>query len=488
MSTPPPRAPCVYTIAAGVPFLDALADGIVAEAGDDALALSRVTVLLPTRRACRALRDAFLRRSAGAPTLLPRLRPIGDVDEDELSLTGELSLAGEEGDLDLPPAIAPLRRRLMLARAILKLAAEEGDVSPPQAIELAGELAHLLDQVQTERLGFDRLAKLAPEEYAEHWRRTVEFLTILTDNWPKILETEGAIDPAERRNRALAALVRQWTVHPPAGPVYAAGSTGSIPATAELLGAIARLPQGAVVLPGLDQDLDADSWAALDETHPQYGLRQLLERLEIDRAAVKEWRHGAASAAATARRGVLSAALRPAATTSAWRDLPGLTAASVADLARIDCAHPQQEAQVIALLLREALETTGRTAALITPDRGLARRVAAELGRFGITIDDSAGRPLGATPPMTFLRLIAEVACGGVGPAPLLAAFKHPLAAGGLVPVEFRTRARRLEVAVLRGPRPAGGLAGLIAALAESRAKALVPWLTHLADQARDFV
>jgi ATP-dependent helicase/nuclease subunit B len=481
-------SPRLFTIASGIPFLDALADGIEAEAGSDALALSRVTVLLPTRRACRALRDTFLRRSDGRPTLLPRLRPIGDVDDDELALAGGEELE-QGGDLDLPPAIQPLRRRLMLARAILKLAAAEGDIGPPQAIDLSAELAHLLDQVQTERLSFERLAKLVPDELAEHWRRTIDFLKILTEAWPKILETEGAIDPAERRNRALAALARHWTEHPPAGPVYAAGSTGSIPATADLLGVIARLPQGAVVLPGLDRDLDAESWAKLDETHPQFGLRQLLERLQIDRAAVREWPHGAEAGAAAARRGLLSAALRPAATTAGWQAMRMFGSQSVADIARIDCAHPQQEAQVIALLLREALEVEGRTAALITPDRDLARRVAAELGRFGIAIDDSAGRPLGATPPMTFLRLVAEVACEGVAPAPLLAAFKHPLAAGGLAPVEFRANARLLELAALRGPRPAGGFDGLIEALRASRhreARELAPWLTRLGEQARE--
>ena len=36
-------------------------------------------------------------------------------------------------------------------------------------------------------------------------------------------------------------------------------------------------------------------------------------------------------------------------------------------------------------------------AALITPDRNLARRVGAELARFGIEADDSAGTPLSST-------------------------------------------------------------------------------------------
>ena len=471
----------VYTIPAGMPFLDALAEGILARAGASPLALSKVTVLLPTRRACRALRDAFLRRTEGRPTLLPRLRPIGDVDDDELAL------AGDEGTLDLPPSILPLRRLLMLARAILALERQAGERTPPQAVDLAAELAHLLDQVQTERLGFSALEKLAPEEHAEHWRRTIRFLEILTDNWPKILETEGCIDPVDRRNRVLEALARRWTAHAPEDPIYAAGSTGSIPVVADLLAVIAQLPQGAVVLPGLDRDLDAESWEELDETHPQYGLRQLLARLGLAREAVETWGYGTAPPHAAARRKLLSAALRPAATTAAWRDLGAVPAEAVDGLARIDCAHPQHEAQVIALLLREALETRGRTAALITPDRDLARRVAAEIGRFGVTVDDSAGRPLAATPPIAYLRLIADAMCDGAAPAPLLAVLKHPLAAGGLAPVEFRTRARRLELAVLHGPRPGPGLVHLIAELQETRDADLVPWLSSLAKQAERF-
>jgi ATP-dependent helicase/nuclease subunit B len=469
----------VFTIPTGVPFLDALAAGIARDAGDDRLALSRALVLLPTRRACRALRDAFLRRSGGQPTLLPRLQPIGDVDDDELAI------AAGEGGFDLPPAISPLRRRLVLARAILAL--DQSDLTPPRAVELAAELAHFLDQVQTEGADFDALEKLVPDDYAEHWRRTVQFLRILTAQWPKILDTEGVIDPAARRNQSLAALVAHWTAHPPADHVYAAGSTGSIPATAALLAVVAQLPHGHVVLPGLDKSLGDDSWKELDETHPQYGLRELLKELQIERRQVEDWPPEDAAPHIVARRKLLSMALLPAATTVGWRDAAALPPESARGMARIDCAHPQEEAQVIALLLREALETVGCTAALITPDRSLARRVAAELGRFGVTIDDSAGRPLATIPTMTFLRLIAAVVCEGVAPAPLLAALKHPLAAGGQSVGEFRTRARQLEMTVLRGPRPGPGFQSLVAALAAEKDDELAAWFDGLAQAAAEF-
>jgi ATP-dependent helicase/nuclease subunit B len=468
----------LFTIPSGISFLDALVEGVYARIGDDPAALTRATILLPTRRACRAMREAFLRRSGGKPTLLPQLRPIGDVDDDELALAAD-------SDIELPPAISTLRRRLVLARSILKIRTDEGPMTAPQAIELAAELALLLDQVQTEGLGFDLLEKLVPEEYAEHWRRTIEFLKILTAHWPDILAVEGALDPAERRNRALAALAAHWQAHPPTHPVIAAGSTGSIPATARLLDIIAGLPGGMVVLPGLDRELDEESWSAIDETHPQFGMKQLLASLEIERAGVQSWSE--AEAPRAARRALMASALQPAATTGGWRDSAAIGAESIDGIIRVDCAHTQEEAQVIALVLREALETEGRTAALVTPDRELARRVAAELARFSITIDDSAGQPLAASPPAVFLRLVAEAIATGTPPAPLLALLKHPLAATGLAPAECRRLARALEIDALRGPRPAAGFDGLRQALPKKVEPSLSAWIDRLAEQASRF-
>ncbi|MGQ0664274.1 MAG: double-strand break repair protein AddB [Pseudomonadota bacterium] len=475
-----------YTIQAGLPFLDTLAKGMWTRVGEDPLALARARVLLPTRRAARALADAFLRLRDGEPLLLPRLTPVGDVDDDELALAADAEAAA---GLDLPPAISELRRRLMLARLIRKLDPEGFGRSPGHAAGLAGELARLLDQVETERLSLDGLAALVPGEYAEHWQRTLRFLDILTRHWPGILGEEGAIDAAERRNRALAALARQWRQAPPAGPVYAAGTTGSIPATSDLLDVVARLPGGAVILPGLDRDLDAPAWAALEETHPQYALKRLLERLGIERDAVENWTADVPPRHVGLRVRLLGEALRPAATTEAWRRIGTVDAGALEGLHRIDCAHPQQEAGVIALLMREALETPHRTAALVTPDRALARRVAAELKRFGVAVDDSAGVPLADTPPGAFLRLVAEMVAGEARPAALLACLKHPLAAGGLRPAEFRARARRLEVAVLRGPPPGPGFEGVVGALQamDGEDRTLIGWLAGLAALARPF-
>jgi len=460
----------LYTIPPGVPFVDALAAGILAEAGADPMALADYTILLPTRRACRALRDAFLRQSDGTALLLPRMRPVGDVDPDDLGL-GE----GPGFDqLDLPPAISEPRRLLLLARQILRREEAAGErMTHDHAVHLARELARLLDQVQTERVGFDALATLAPREFARHWEDTLAFLAIVTAHWPDIVAAEGCIDPADRRNRLIEGLALHWAETPPPGPVIAAGSTGSIPATADLLAAVAALPRGAVVLPGLDRALDADSWAAaaLDQTHPQYGLAQLLDRLGAARADVADWPAASEIGRRTpeARAVLACEAMRPAETTDAWRDLASLPEDAITGVARLDCAGEKEEAETVALLLREALEAPGRTAALVTPDRRLGRRVATVLRRWGLEVDDSAGRPLGETAPGVFLRHVIHAAAEELAPVALLSACKHPLAAAGWSPAAFRRDIRRLERGILRGPRPAPGVDGLRGVLLEAR-------------------
>jgi ATP-dependent helicase/nuclease subunit B len=468
--------PKLYTIAPDRSFLATLAEGLLAIAGDDPLALTRVTVLLPTRRAVRALREAFLRalpggRDPGTLLLLPRMRPIGDLDSDELSLVEGVA---DDGDLAVPPAIPELRRRLMLTRLVLEWGKQGGraPLLPGQAAALAASLARFLDTVATEGASFARLAGLVPADMAEHWQVVRTFLEILPGSWPGMLAAEGALDPADRRNRLLAQQAAIWRRSPPRDAVIAAGLTGGIPAMTGLISVIAALDRGAVILPGLDRFCDMAQWAAIedDEAHPQHLMATLLKALDLAPADIPDWDVslvGRASLRAD-RMQLLSEAMRPAPTTDAWRDLTPLPAETLAGLSRYDCAGAHEEALTIALLLRRNLEIPGATAALITPDRELARRVAAELRRWGIEIDDSAGLPLNRTPPGVFLRLVLDLAASGLAPVPLLAALKHPLAAGGLAPAAFRELTRSLERAIL-GPRPAPGFAGLEDALGDDK-------------------
>ena len=476
MSRPEPR---VLTIAGDQPFAETFAAGLMARyrVDRDPLALASITVFLPTRRAVRNFAEIFARMLGGA-ALLPRFRPLGDVDEDELLLL-------EDGEaLDLAPAISPIRRRLLLAAIVQHWDARRrgGRIGFAHASALANGLAKLLDEFHTQHRDLALVRDQAPKALAAHWEDVVSLLDVLHQEWPKLLAAEGALDPADRRNRALDHLAKSLD---PNATIIAAGSTGSIPATGELLKAISLLPKGMVVLPGLDQELDAQSWDNLEPGHPQYGLKQLLRRIEIEREDVKPW---TPEHRESPRQLLLRETLRPPPTTDAWLALAHSGGGEIADglkgLSLVAAADPAEEAAVVALALREALEAPKRTAALVTPDRDLARRVSAELKRWDIEIDDSAGTPLAHTPPGNFLCLLAEAADAAFAPVPLLALLKHPLCGIGDT-AEFRRQSRALDIA-LRGPLPDAGLDGIARRIA-GEPEAVQHWFARVADALRPF-
>lgn len=454
----------VSTIPAGVPFVDALAAGLLAEASDleaggDALALADMLVLLPNRRACRSLRDAFWKACAGSAMALPAIQPIGDLDPDEL-------LIDAESELELPPAIGGLRRRLLLTRLLGPLG-----WTAHQAGRLADDLAGLLDELQTEGVPLSALEGLVPDHLAAHWQKSLRLMQIISQHWPGVLADEQALDPAARRHRVLSAIAGRWLAKAPDQRIIAAGSTGSVPATRELLRTILSLPGGEVVLPGLEVDLDDAEWQALGSQHPQYGLKQLLDALDCRRIDVGLW-SGVDTMAAhrgEARRRLLSDIMRPSALEGGWEALGPITPEAFAGLSLMEHADPTIEATAIALRLRAALLQENRTAALITPDRTLARRVAVELGRFGIHIDDSAGVPLDRTAPGSFLLLTAHLVLDQVRPVALLSVLKHPLMRGGLDADVVRRRARTLDRLILRGPAIIGGFGLILDELNERR-------------------
>jgi ATP-dependent helicase/nuclease subunit B len=470
----------LFTIPPSADFADSLAHGLVARLGpvSDALfGISRSLIYLPTRRAARGFGDAFA-RVLGGSALLPQFHALGESEEEESAFD-----AISEG-VDLPSAIDPIRRQLLLASLIRRWDEQTrgGSLNTVQALHLADSLAALMDEVERQGADLARLQELAPLALAEHWREVTGFLDLLRTAWPELLKAEDRINPAARRNDVTKLLSERLTKHQPAGGmVIAAGSTGSIPATARLLGTIARLAHGAVVLPGLDRDLDEKSWNGLDPGHPQFGMKQLLEQIGATRADVADWHDRDANPARTL---LLREALRPAPTTDAWRAIADRggddIAQGLAGISLIETNDPAEEASVIALALRHTLEQEGRSAALVTPDRNLARRVAAELTRWDIVIDDSAGRPLAHAATGVFLLLLAEAAEKKFAPVPLLALLKHPFATLGDEPASFRAQTRLLDKYVLRGPRPDPGLAGVTKAIAAAMADKRKPQLAAL--------
>ncbi|GGE32690.1 double-strand break repair protein AddB [Agaricicola taiwanensis] len=481
--------PRVFTIPPGAAFLEVLAESLIEgrlipgfRPADDPLLLADATIYLPTRRACRALEAVFVARAAHGVAVLPRIAPLGDVDEDEEAFAEDIPSPS------LPPPLSLLERQLTLSRLVAAwatnvraemLRAAPGEepllpTTPAEALSLAGELGKLIDSVETEEVDWSAFSGLVPADYDEAWRLTANFLAIAIAHWPDHLKELGRSDPAWRRSRALRAVAEDKRQNPPRGPVIAAGSTGSIPATAALLASIASLPNGAVVLPGLDTLLDEPSWRMLEEddaasfTSPQGGLKRLTAALGVERKDVVPL----AEPPVPERVALISTALRPAASTDRWLEahlVQDQGGGGLNGMAMAEASNEREEALVVAAAAREALETKGRSVAIVTPDRDLARRVTAELCRWGIEVEDSAGCPLSTTPAGLFARLIAEVAATDFAPIALLGLIQHRTAAFGLDPATMRRAATALELGALRGIMPPPGIAGLREALARAR-------------------
>jgi ATP-dependent helicase/nuclease subunit B len=467
--------PAVFTIPPHRAFADALAAGLIAQHGREKVGLARGIVLVPNNRAARAIQDAFVRRSEGG-LLLPRLVPVGDPELDE-RVGGMFEPLG---GAPVPPAIEPARRLMLIGRLVQR----HRGCDAAEALRLAEDLAHTLDQLLIEEVDPARLAGFAADlpDLSIHWQKSLDQLRLILADWPAALAAAGRIDLADRRNRLLDAVARRWRQTRPAGFVCAAGVATSAPAVARLLGAVARLPQGSVVLPALDLGMPDVEWDALGphqpdepgarrrpsiETHPQFHLKLLLDRMSVGRGEVERWRWGGGGGrdAPAVRSRAIAHAMAPASFTEKWQKLKPAER-RLTGVRGLELADPAEEAQAIALALREALEAPGRTAALVTPDRALARRVSAHLRRWGIEADDSAGRPLAQTPPGTLLLAAAAAVAERFAPVPLLALLKHPLARTKEDRLGWLDGARLLDRA-LRGPRPAAGLAGVSAHLAE---------------------
>jgi len=460
-SGPRPR---VRTIPSGAGFLETLA-GALTRAFPEPEALAGVTVLLPTRRAGRALARVFAETAERPAALLPMIRPVGDVDADDPPFEpGELAEAA-------PPAISAARRRFELAQLILaKERRLERRIGAAGALALADHLAVLIDDLHTEETA--DLSRLTPDIRAElpgHLQEAALFLDIVLEAWPARLAELGAADPAHRRTLLLTALAERWSAQPPEGPVLVAGSTGSIPAAARLMRTVAGLERGLVVLPGLAAFMDARSWDGIDDSHPQFAMKHLLDEIGVDRAQVAPLA-AVSDPQREARARLIAEALRPAETTDDWlTSVEALKAERGADVFRdalaglslVEAALPGEEARAVALALRETLETPGRTAMVVTPDRSLARRICAEMTRFGVTLDDSAGESLSDTAAGVFLIRVLDAALDPGAAAPLLALAASPVFSLGEARATLRPDFGALERRALRGRRPGASLPAL---------------------------
>jgi ATP-dependent helicase/nuclease subunit B len=470
----------VFTIPSGAPFLPALARAVLNQGfpSKDRLRpglreLSRWTILLPTRRTVRELSRIFLDLGSAEAAILPRIRPIGDVDEHEHVLSG-----ADEIDPDLPPPIPPAVRHFLLARLINEWADAHPGTGlarallgfPGQVFALARSLGELIDNFETEEISLDEIEKLMGADFAEHRLAMLDFLSIIRERLPAEMSARGFIGRAARRSLLLRREAARLERNGAEGPIIAAGSTGSIRATANLLRVIARLDEGAVVLPGLDLVMDEASWQSVaDEPgHPQFILRQLLQTLGVERSQVGLCPGVALSDRDEARLWLTGEMMRPADTTDAWwQSLSGNALAirsAMQGIELIEAADQREEARLVATIMRHCLETPHRTVRAITPSRRLARRIRAELRRWGIELADAAGDSCAGTEASIFLRILLELGLSRSNPREFAETIKHPLLRlrGG-----DRSLLCKLEIALLRGAVEPRGITGLRSILAE---------------------
>lgn len=475
--------PQVYSIAAHRGFADALVAGLVPRYGDDQFGLARLTLLLPSSRAARTMSEAFIRHAGetgNAGLLMPRMVMVGDLDLDET--LGPLFDSLGAGAA-VPPAADQTRRMLRIAQIIAEVS---GKQAPKGAalLRLAQETGAVMDRLLVE--------DIAPEDLlsekvigivasnSDHWRTNLALFAKVQHIWRFELEERGELDAAARRNLLFREAARRMKDNPPATPFVAAGVTSAAPALAEMLRTISQLPQGAVVLPDFDLSMEPAVWEELGSagdpeadtpfapgdavTHPQYHLKLLLNRMGIAREEVKPWHRAGLGKGPPERSHAISSLFLPPEASKSWADLPARKR-RLAGVKLLETANPEEEAQAIALLVREAVDVPEKRVAVVTPDRGLAARVVQHLRRWNIRADDSAGIPLSQSAAGRVLLLLAEVAAERAAPVPLMGLLEHPLA-GGERRAEWLRAARVFELR-LRGPRKEAGLTPL-AQLAEA--------------------
>lgn len=470
------RPPQVYSIAAHRGFADALVAGLVPRYREDDVGLARLTLLLPSSRAQRIVTEAFIRHAGEQGIdglLMPRMAVVGDLDLDE-TLGPLLDPLGAP---DIPRAIDPMRRWLALAALIEEELGEKASKGAT-LLRLARETGATMDRLLVEGIGPEELLDQPIldllGDLSQHWQDSLRTFARVQLRWRAQLDDWGALDAASRRNLLFDHAAKRWREDPPSTPVIAAGVTSAAPSLAKLLRVISELPNGAVILPDLDLTLDDEVWEELGRagrrpepgaeafargdqvTHPQYHLKLLLNRMGIARGEVQQWHRKGISASAPERSHAISALFLPPEASRNWVDLPA-DKRRLSGVRIMQSANPEEEAQAIALLVREALETPARRVAVVTPDRGLARRIVQHLKRWDIEADDSAGRPLSETAAGRLVLLLAEVAAKGAAPVSLMALAMHPLVDGGMERGSWLRQARKLERA-LRGPRPREGL------------------------------
>lgn len=443
----------IYNISPRYSFLDVLAKYIIETAKEQNLNIANDLILLPTRRSCRYIKDIFLKLNNNEASLLPTIRSLGDIDENGIAI---LDYENEGLEVGLPDAISSIERNLILS-SMVKIKMK--DLSDEQTYSLAVDLAHLMDTVEMEELNFANLKNIVSDEYSEHWQETLEFLKIVTEEYPKVLTSYNRLNPIARKVKLIEKQIEFWKKYPHKGRIFAGGSTGSLVPIAKMLKTIANMENGFLILPGLDKTIsDSDfeiltSDLTLNQNHPQYGLLKLIKGLNLKVSDIPELPLYEDYETSPQSREILSSYIMLSTQMGdSWeilRTSKKFNQDALEGVSEITFDDENEEVLGLAMLLRKSIEEKKKTL-LITPDRKIAKSVSNKLKKWNIVVDDSAGIPASDTITGNYYLLILKMIYDDFSPYSILAVLKHKYTHLGYSKKKLEEITKLFEIEVLR--------------------------------------
>ena len=386
----------LFTIPAGHSVAALSAQHVLSQVAREQL--PHALLLLPTRRACHAMRQAFMPLLMGETSLLPRMVALADLESEWPLLVPDRFWHAMEA---IPSAMPASQQRYVLAKAV-RMFEEKRRASPvalDDALALADELMALQDDCARAGVALapETLRPLLYADMATHWEQSLQFLGIVSARWADIEAEMGLTIAANREVRILQALSDLWQQQPPNFPVFVIGSTGSHEATARLMQVVATMASGYVMLPGIDGTMEEGEWQAITLGHPLFHVKNFCDRLSLSLPDT--------TPLASGKRSLWLDALANADAIPSWQQI---SLPAYDHIRLISCAHAEEEARVISLLLRETLEMPEKRVALITPDESLMARVAAHMQRYGVTVDRLSAGTLASTEAGSLWLALAE--------------------------------------------------------------------------------
>lgn len=378
----------IYSIPFSAPFLETIADYLLSR--QSTFSLSQWTIFLPTHRAGQALSDILFRKEKEKTFVLPRILSLGDLDPEEIVLSSQ---EGTE-KLSFPrPIISAYRRKLLLASLISKFQYTDHPISFDQALIWAESLLSFIDEMQTEGIDLKTLKDVSFTSggHAEHLEKIQKFLTLLGENWDKILEDEYCIESIVWQRQLMKAQADFLEKQQKDAPLMIAGSMGTIDSTSHLIKVIAHLNNGVVILSGFQQDLSTE---ILSPHHPQFLLRRLLDKIEVSPLEVQKLDLNKKS----------SLFLEHIFDDQCKAE--ERVASCLENIQYVEASDEGEEARLVAIAIRKSLEEGKRKIVCISPNQKLLRRISTELRFWSLSVFREK-KPLIEEKTGSFLHLIS---------------------------------------------------------------------------------